>query len=222
MFIVAFVTIILNQVQNRSIIKSNEKENKQNRQIQSRLLEYQLKLNWIEHIKSLLIDAQNFLDFSIENEFQLCADKSKLNDIVSKSLSNSNKIKRKLVIALYGGTDFEKDFLDFFCDFTKEYLYYVLDLEFLYGLNFESDSKVLMQKTIKYKQRHTHINRLGISISEIIESRKFGTSKEDYSFYLNSLSCGYEFNQLESRCLSLLENEYKLAKKILNGTEQNK
>lgn len=218
MIVVTSVSILVNLYQNKKIIESNERECKVNRDTQVRLIKYQTRVQFIERLKLILIESQDLLSFSIEDEFRSPEDSSKYDDIIAKAFSNCNRAKRQIAAILYGGTSFEKSFLNFFENFTTEYLEFVFDLKFLYSLNFEENTDILKEKTRNYKDRFLSKSSNELRIWDAIESRNYGTTRNDYTFYRNSFNSSYQYNRLEEKALTLLNEEYKYANSILSGT----
>ena len=205
-------------------IQSNTKENQKNRDIQTNVIKYQTKIAWINQLRSAIVYAQENLSSALQNKYIKLKEKNEdsFNQLTSELFENANSVKRQFVNILYGCGIYEDDFITFVDSFCKRYICYLLDLEFLFSIDYSITQEQLKNRVDDYKKISHSLLRSNRRIWFIIEEHAYGTKCQDFSYYVNEISKRYEFQDFEKRCLELLKYELENAKKILNGTEQDK
>lgn len=222
MILITGISIIYSNEQNTKILKENDKQNSQNRELQIRSIEYQAHLNWLMSLQRAIINMSDNLRFDIADCFRN-NDTCHNNRVLSDAFKRVNAAKSVLTSLLIGRTyEEEKRFTKFLSDFLTRYYDFLFDLEFLHSVSSCILTEELRANVEEYKaskQKYSDgVNR----IWNIIDFHGSLVTNKDWSNYLNTLIKEYHFEEFEDSCLKLICFENSLAKRILYGTEQDK
>lgn len=210
-------------------------DNKKNRELQSNVIKYQTKLQWINQLKEAIICARNAFDESVVNDFLKKFNPNSNNqDFGDICQCIDNKITQAtfaIETVLLGCKEkIEMDFLDVFKEKRTQYQHYISDVVFVlqFHNNFKNKSGInnteyFQQLLEEYKNSNLRYSDSNPErIWEIAEKYNFQLISKRHEILKELLSYNDSIGFAEDSKY-LIEMEIKNAEQILNnGTEQTK
>lgn len=216
-------------------IHRNSEDNKKNRELQSNVIRYQTKLQWINQLKEAIICARDAFDELVINDFLKEFNKNSDNQDFSnicRSIDNKiNKATFAIETVLLGCTEkIEVDFFHVFKEKKTQYQHYISDIVFVlqFPNNFKNKSGI--NNTEYFQQRLEEYKNSNLKypdsnperIWEIAQECNFQIISRRFEILKKLLSYNDSIVFAEDS-KDFIEMEIKNAELILNnGTEQTK
>lgn len=227
----SYMMIVITSI---SILR-NSKDNEKNRELQSNVIKYQAKLQWINQLKEAIICARNAFDESVVNDFlkkfNPHSNNQDFSDICQGIDNKINKAAFAVETVLLGCKEkIEMDFLDAFKEKRTQYQHYISDVVFVlqFPNNFKNKSRInnteyFQQLLEEYKNSNLRYSDSNPErIWEIAEKYNFQLISKRLEILKELLSYNDSMVFAEDSKY-LIEMEIKNAEQILNyGTEQTK
>ena len=211
-------------------IHRNSEDNKKNREIQSNVIKYQTRLQWINQLKEVITSYCDSINDNVHGQFALFYNEHisqtnvNFSSLIHELSSRATYTKFKIDSCLIGSDDPKETFFS-----GQVYSYYIrftdllLDLQFFFTLDNKCTSNDLQKKVSNYKnaqlksdyqKQHSH------RIWEIINEYNYDIAQ--YNQFLIILMRRYNVQSFKTDCVNFIKYEQNKAENILYGTEQTK
>lgn len=215
-------------------IRDNNKQNTQNRELQTNVLEYQIKIQWINQLTTILLKCKSILSRDIVNELYLPFTKCQeqiLPSIYKDVTDQIDSITFEFKVLFPEETDeIEIKFYGVLKEQILRFKALLDDTMFILRFNSSFSAPNNIPNT-RYFEELLNSYRQNSSQSKDDSGRIWEIAKlHDFKLLsnrpqiLSDLKNGYRLHAFEIQCIAFLKHEHKKAKKLLseNVTEQNK